>query len=312
MIQPSFKIQRTSSCGINITGLESDQYRESISNAYNGFRYSDVVSVNILTSLDSKEEIINSTYAINDHSTKNDTVQFNLERDGIYKINRIIIPTYEWFEYITNRGWGFYDYSNIFLYVKDSDKIVKLTPELPEDTFIRSSEPKPDNQTTAKDWIGKYWYNPDTKIIKQWCSTGEISNGYGDYGNWENAFGWTKPEEMIFDFQDIDIEELIFSDLSNSTAFIESQYTFTTCHLEECYYRHCNEYFSKLCDQCEDFSEKIKIRDMIWMSINVIKYLLDQESLFEAQRIVEKLIKCSGICYNLKNEVKNVGCGCSE
>jgi hypothetical protein len=99
----------------------------------------------MLTSLDSKEETISSTYAINDHSTTDDTVQFNLERDGIYKINRIIIPTYEWFLYITNRGWGFYDYSNIFLYVKDSDKIVKLTPELPEDTIIRSSEPKPDN-----------------------------------------------------------------------------------------------------------------------------------------------------------------------
>jgi len=45
------------------------------------------------------------------------------------------------------------------------------------------------------------------------------------------------------------------------------------------------------------------------MFINAIKYSLDSKKLYEAQRFLEKVNKCNGICGNPLKTTYN-GCGC--
>ena len=49
------------------------------------------------------------------------------------------------------------------------------------------------------------------------------------------------------------------------------------------------------------------------MGINVIKYMVQFNMLAEAQRILEMLEGCNGICSgNSSNTNKSSGCGCSK
>ena len=43
-------------------------------------------------------------------------------------------------------------------------------------------------------------------------------------------------------------------------------------------------------------SELIYKRDLVWMSINVIKYLTECEQLAEVERILETINGCNGLC----------------
>lgn len=99
-----------------------------------------------------------------------------------------------------------------------------------------------------------------------------------------------------------------------STLVYDLQYTFSSQQLQECYYKNCREYFDNICNRCTEDSQYVRNRDIIWMAINIIRYLLDLGRLFEAQKIVEKMHKCTGLCYNTKTNITstNVGCGCSK
>lgn len=113
-------------------------------------------------------------------------------------------------------------------------------------------------------------------------------------------------------FKIINIEDIPFiNPCLESTLTSDIQYTFSTAQLQECYYKFCKNYFNTICNTCDEDTTLIKNRDLLWMSINIIRYLLDLGRLFEAQKIVEKLNKCSGICHNTKRKITNVGCGCS-
>ena len=47
------------------------------------------------------------------------------------------------------------------------------------------------------------------------------------------------------------------------------------------------------------------------MTINVIKYYVELGQLMEAQRLLEELIKCGGICNDTQSPGKK-SCGCSR
>jgi hypothetical protein len=47
------------------------------------------------------------------------------------------------------------------------------------------------------------------------------------------------------------------------------------------------------------------------MSVNIINYLLERESYFEALRILESITQCGNLCGKLNIKKEN-GCGCSK
>ena len=51
-------------------------------------------------------------------------------------------------------------------------------------------------------------------------------------------------------------------------------------------------------------------RDLVWMAINVIKYLTECEQLAEVERIIETIKGCNGLCVSSDVTSKTSGCGC--
>lgn len=103
-----------------------------------------------------------------------------------------------------------------------------------------------------------------------------------------------------------------------TTTIIRSeQNTFQLCHLMDCFYKIYKNLLKAYPVKCPDKTDELKqlqyYRDIIWMGINTIKYLLERGQYFEAQRILEELTYCGSICNNIDNVKKvNSGCGCSK
>lgn len=53
-------------------------------------------------------------------------------------------------------------------------------------------------------------------------------------------------------------------------------------------------------------------RDYVWMAINVIKYMVQFEQLAEAERIIERIGGCNGLCESEFKQLSSGGCGCSK
>lgn len=86
--------------------------------------------------------------------------------------------------------------------------------------------------------------------------------------------------------------------------------------LQKCYLNLCQQIFeSRAFSSCWNKnnidSELIYKRDLAWMALNVIKYMVECNQLYEAERLIETFHSCNGIC-NDSNSTTNVsGCGCS-
>ena len=91
---------------------------------------------------------------------------------------------------------------------------------------------------------------------------------------------------------------------------------FYTGFLQECYINYCKALFKKLMEHCrpncrpKETSDEQFARDFLWMTLNVIDYLVQYKQFMEAQRILEEINYCGGFC-NIPNEFKSE-CGCSS
>lgn len=127
-------------------------------------------------------------------------------------------------------------------------------------------------------------------------------------------------DKQIFKLENDQFVPFTIQDLSyinkclNTTITWGIQYTFNTSSLQDCYYKMCRDYFDNLYyNECYHNSIHVRNRDIVWMSINIIRYLLDLGRLFEAQMILEKIQGCTGLC-NLQSKQKFTyeGCGCQK
>ena len=106
--------------------------------------------------------------------------------------------------------------------------------------------------------------------------------------------------------------------LALTTTIIRGEkYTFTICKLMDCFYNLCKDLLGTLPDRCNknklELESATRNRDIIWMTINVIKYLLEKGQHFEAQRILETVLQCNTICNdNSAKKAGGGGCGCNS
>ena len=117
------------------------------------------------------------------------------------------------------------------------------------------------------------------------------------------------------DFLEItDVTEIIknIEGEKSTTAHMTKIDIFSMARLEECYINYAKKYFDdmmKHCSpQCEpiDASEAKFARDFLWMTINILTYLVQQQQYCEAQRILDQMNYCGGFC----KQEKDNGCGC--
>ena len=97
-----------------------------------------------------------------------------------------------------------------------------------------------------------------------------------------------------------------------NTIVRSDKQTFIMTYLNACFNDMCKTLLLSLSKACnkEKLADSIYNRDLIWMSINVIKYCLDTSQLYEAQRYLEEIIWCDALCNstNLPNTTSNCGC----
>lgn len=116
----------------------------------------------------------------------------------------------------------------------------------------------------------------------------------------------------------LDYSELIhYADLTDVKHNISmaSQDFMSICFLQKCYVNLCQQIFKDKnfvrCSNKVDHSLSYT-RDLVWMALNVIKYMVEANQLFEAQRILEIIYSCNGICKNGNSKFYESNCGCSK
>ena len=113
-----------------------------------------------------------------------------------------------------------------------------------------------------------------------------------------------------------DLSEIIEINPINTTISITSKDYISICFLTKCYVNLCQQIFeSRGFTQCWNKnsidSELVYKRDLVWMAINIIKYMVECNQLYEAERIIELLHSCNGVCNNEKVTNNGNRCGCS-
>jgi hypothetical protein len=58
-----------------------------------------------------------------------------------------------------------------------------------------------------------------------------------------------------------------------------------------------------------DINIKYK-RDLVQSTLSVIQYLVDCGRMLEAERVLERIGSCNGICPTANNEISKSRCGC--
>lgn len=117
---------------------------------------------------------------------------------------------------------------------------------------------------------------------------------------------------------DATIEELLaINSLSTSTIIRADKSTFCLCRLNNCFYNMSKNLLSQYQNTCYNKLDSLKyaiyLRDIVWMAINTIKYLIEGTQYYEAQSILEDITKCNGMCSNIITNVSSGGdCGCNS
>lgn len=112
----------------------------------------------------------------------------------------------------------------------------------------------------------------------------------------------------------VQINDFISLNINNNfTVALSQDYMFSMCGLKECFFNINREILGKFCgaDRCNTQKHKDLVykRDLLWMAINVIDYLLDEDRYFEALNIMRELIGCTGFCKD-NSKYGSDGCGC--
>lgn len=111
-------------------------------------------------------------------------------------------------------------------------------------------------------------------------------------------------------FEDL-IEQIGVNTTTISSAVFQQ---FSICQLYGCYIALCKPVFESVNYRCMDktgLSDIIFKRDFIWMTINIIKYYVEDGQFMEAQRLLEEVNYCGGFCNELSVQSKS-GCGCNS
>lgn len=112
--------------------------------------------------------------------------------------------------------------------------------------------------------------------------------------------------------QEVSIQEIIEVNSEYSKITPIYDYYFQVCRLKKCYIKACQEIFNKTasirCSNKNVDSFLIYKRDLIWSALNVIKYMTEFDQFEEAERLLEEITNCNGIC----PQDFNINCGCSR
>lgn len=145
---------------------------------------------------------------------------------------------------------------------------------------------------------------------KHWWNT--ASDDYKNYYDTIYILENDKVYKLInTEFIEISIETLLQEDFSKSTIKQCDVDLFFIGNLQQCYINRCKNILNDVLYECPTKSDDTQIRDILWMTINVLNYLIDFKQYEEAQRILENFNKCGRYC-NPQKPKNKINCGCSK
>ena len=111
--------------------------------------------------------------------------------------------------------------------------------------------------------------------------------------------------------EEFTIPQFIEINLKTTDLDIDYIHYFSVCNLKKCFIAICQQIFetnSSICKKADIDSTIIYKRDLLWSALNVIKYLVDMDQYEEAQRILDEITECNGLCPQ-HTGTRNCGCG---
>lgn len=132
------------------------------------------------------------------------------------------------------------------------------------------------------------------------------------YTNGQNIFKYYNGESTA-----VPLEEIVERNTEGTTISRCSQNYVSICFLRKCYINLCQQIFNaRAFDKCWNKnkidSELIFKRDLVWMAINVIKYMVEFNQFQEAARLIYRLNGCNGLCMSQYSKSVSSGCGCNK
>lgn len=117
-------------------------------------------------------------------------------------------------------------------------------------------------------------------------------------------------------FIKVELAELLEINPEGTTISKYTEDLVSICYLKECYIDICKQIFelrgfNKCLNNNSIDSQLIYNRDLIWMTINNISYLVEFGEFGEAERIIELFGGCNNVCKSKHSTTNSNNCGCS-
>lgn len=147
------------------------------------------------------------------------------------------------------------------------------------------------------------------------CINNKFDNSY--YEQFSDIFAYNEDTDTIQQFNGKkwnDVSPEIFTlDYCDPNYFISCQDMFMLANLWTCYVKLCQSLFESSLLKCKkSTSEDLTFRrDVVWMTINILGYYVKRDQLNEAQRLLEEVEGCNGLCKDIES-IKQKGCGCGR
>lgn len=149
------------------------------------------------------------------------------------------------------------------------------------------------------------WFESATEAMLQLYETIYFIDG-------ETIYGYTYGQDEPYP---VDLEVVVLRNIEDTTISKVCENYVSICFLNKCYIDLCQQIFRAAgfspCDKKHDIdSDLIYRRDLVWMAINVVKYMVELNQLAEAERIIERIGGCNGLCKNEFRQFTEHDCGC--
>lgn len=185
------------------------------------------------------------------------------------------------------------DYNNDFAYVY----VLQLnkTTGIISNVFIRTSE---EEVPTFELGLDGFYTLVTLKISK------DIDSEY-----------YYRDGKFYHTYKEVELETLLEMNPQVSNLDVTYEYYFQTCRLKKCFINICYQIFDQVasinCNKSSLDKNLVYKRDLIWSALNVIKYMTEVDQFEEAERLLERIMGCNGLCDNQCNDGhKSSGCGC--
>lgn len=107
---------------------------------------------------------------------------------------------------------------------------------------------------------------------------------------------------------------LLYLDQTGVFAGFYEELVFSLCKLEHCVFNLQKKSLLpllKFCGKntCDESKNDKNQRNFLFISLEVLKHLIDEEKYEEAEEILDSLSSCNSICKDISNNNSNCGCG---